>query len=172
MSVAVSNRIIHRATPMLWPTVNKDDDLRPDENDSIVPISTDGTYPDEFTWAAGSVWQHTETGNPAYTQLPALGRDYASVGIDSFVRVVPDIGGEEGLRDNAPYTIGPVTGGGVSMGESWLDGRSLRIRRKAESSVGPVGQNDYASSLAYGLMMSEVQMAYDAASRSSVAVSV
>jgi hypothetical protein len=171
MSVAVSNAIIHRATPMLFPPTHKDDNTGHDESDTIVPISTDGAYPDEFGGGSAE-WQHVEQKNPIYTQLPPLASEYASVGIDSFVRITPDVGGEEGLRDNVPFTIGPVTGGGVSLGESWIDGRTLRIRRRAEASAGPVGQNDYASMLQYGLMMSEVEMAFDAASRASIAVSV
>lgn len=172
MSVALSNAVIHRATPMLWPSAHKDDNMAPDEADAIVPLSTDGTYPGEFTGAGTTEWNHPEAKNPIYTQLPNLGPEYGSVSVDSIVRVQYDVGGEEGLRDNVPYSIGPVTGGGVSLGESWIDGRTLRIRRQAETGAGPVGQNDYASALQYGLMMSEVQMAFDDASRASIAVSV
>jgi hypothetical protein len=172
MSVDISNAIMHRATPMLYQSMPKDDNTRPDESDSVVPLSTDGTYPDDFPGAAGYEWEHTEVKNPAYGYMAPLAPEYGSVGVDSFQRVQYDVGGEQGLRDNVPYTIGPVTGGGVSLGESWMDGRTVRIRRPAETGTGPVGQSDYASMLQYGLMMSEVQMAFDAASRATIAVSV
>lgn len=172
MSVALTNAVIHRATPMLYGVMSKDDNTQPDESDGIVPLSTDGAYPAEFSGAAFWEAEHPEALNPTYGQLPKQSGDYGSVGVDSFVRVQYDIGGESGLVDNVPYTTGPVTGGGVSLGESWMDGRTLRIRRPAESGAGPVGQNDYASMLQYGLYMSEVQMAFDDASRAAIAVSV
>jgi hypothetical protein len=172
MSVEVSQRIVQAQAPLIYPPVQKDDNADPDESDSIVPITTDGTYPDMFGMYVSET-QHTETKNPAYTQLPPLGSEYASVGIASWVRVEPDTGGEEGLRDNVPYTgPGPVTGGSTSLGNSWIDGRTLRIRRKAESNAGPVGFNDYASSLQAAMYMSEVQMAVDEASRATISLAV
>lgn len=172
MSVEISQRIVTARQPLIFPPVNKDDNTDPDESDSIVPITTDGTYPGEFGMYVSET-EHSETKNPAYTQLSALGSEYPSVGIDSWVRVIPDIGGEEGLRDNVPYTgPGPVTGGSTSLGNSWIDGRTLRIRRKAESASGPVGASDYASSLQASMYQSEVQMAIDEASRASIAMAV
>jgi hypothetical protein len=172
MSVEIGNMIVHRNAPLIFPPADKDDNYARDESDSIVPITTDGTYPGEFTGAGTTEWEHPEKRNPAYTQLPSLAPEYASVGIDSFKRVEPDTGGEEGLRDNVPYTIGPVSGGGTSLGTSWIDGRTLRIRRKAETGAGPVGVHDYASDLQYALMQSEAQMAIDESSRASIAAAV
>jgi len=82
------------------------------------------------------------------------------------VPVDQEIGGVNGWTDNNVFSIGAVVPGHDSYE---MRGETLRVRRKAESSPGPVGGMDYASQLQLAMAQEIVSTAFDNAAQAQIA---
>lgn len=129
------------------PDVTHDADSDPESDwGSVAPGTMEGGYPGEFGSAGTFQYIHGRDDNPLQEGIVRTeGDEIPSVSEESFVRVNQDIGGMPGLRDNAPYSIGPV--GSNFIDTHAMRGQQLRVRSRALVATGPVGGQAYINQL-------------------------
>lgn len=140
-------------------------DANPAPDDTQVQVPAFGGNTDGYIYNGGPT-----PGQDQYHRIDTTDTAGTWATAESGVAVQYDIGGQQGLVDNLPYGIGAVNPNVVDSHN--MRGETLRIRRRAERSPGPVGASDYASQLQLSIAQQVASEAYAAASQASVSAAI
>ena len=109
---------------------------------NIAPETGGDVYPSIYPGVGTLAVEHRQ----AHGELG----QWASATIGHDLAMPVDVGGMPGLTDTNPYTaVGPVETSTVENHR--LDGRVLKLRRRAEHAPGPVGTMDHSTYLGLAL---------------------